>query len=1255
MNLRNALYTLLVLGLSLTVATGQQGPTEISSPDAQTATAPPDLRIRFTGYLLGYYRVPDLQSADFLEHCPDPQQPEPSEAAKLLLQELGAGNSDKALLVGMGDNFAVELGSRTYGNFPSSGSGTLYAKQRNPGLRPPTGRPGDAWPPLFAGDEIGDNVACFLSLAGYDAIIPGKEDFYFGPERLQRIAQRLAAVPDPPSNPDPTRRAYHPVPMLAANLIVRNNYWVPPDKIPEVRHQTFTPGFPNKVEGAKIKGQGDVTVGSKEITDHGVVLPFLQTINLEVEYKTKEGAPGLRAWLCKLPQRADPETEFDVCVNPKPSPATNSNPDEILVRSQPEKADGSERGSSQAPDEESKLEFMASVDGRLDPDTNFGLCLNLTAAGAAQSGSGKIKPYCVRFTVARPFLQPFGCVSGDAPVTNCCTRSCQLPYVYKPERKTVIFGVVDPALKGAIGRDNLSWKNRNSKYSSSVDFMDTAPALHQAMQLFSKDPRLGGADVSKVRKILLAQMSRDKAEALAVRLSQDDDLRFDLVFSSASDYDRSSPDGRLHLNPRQLKTGPIYPPTVVTTWGTYFYDPDGSDGHLVDPLRTLEIRDLDVSGRRQREITLEGGFRRWDDPHPDPHPDPNSIQKIYSARKVNDLRLEYGTRGQRFLCPRDPHCGTDLFRLAVLQIMRTASGADIAMLQKRDIFWGPFRTSQSPGEELERLLWKGDVLRVLSVTGATLQKVLKESDAFDQSDLTGDAVTQGRGLVYLGLEATQDESYVIDGALLDKNRVYTIATSNYITAGDTGYPELANPDDPDLADKRLPSPPRDITPKPSDNEVEGRRISELVCVELTLSGCVTLDVRTKPATGDALFAASSGLPTDDKPKSGKIAEVWLLHVFDTALFSDPPSTPEIAAQDQARWHLAVNQISFGYKLSTNNLSEANRAQLFNGFTEAGVQGANSHSWTNATQIELVHRGRRLEEYLRSQSDYSSTVQEQAPPATLPSVSRDKNRYQFDAGLFYHPFTFCLYVLPFCHSHRKEYPENGFIFEPFRFDSPIVKELVDIGANGPTPQPLTLDRTQRLLMRTGWRTETAKFHFETGFEGGWKRGALDEIVTSQGTCVPMPSESFGECLANLATPVANVDQVRSTRSLYGFYLDWKWSSPLPFLKGWQSKPWTNTLQAQGDWFPFGPSDDNSSDTRYLYDMTEKFSIPLPSSLSFQPSLEYFRYRNKFGPDYLRRWSPQATISWSFDFYSGGKWGKSVKHKGGGGASGSSDSE
>jgi hypothetical protein len=1295
MNLRNAFAIVAVLWLSLTLAAGQQALTETSLRGAETAAAPPDLHILFTGYLLGYYRVPDVQPTDFLDKCTNPQQI-PSPAADRLLKELASQKDDKPeILVGMGDNFAVELGSRTYGTYSQKPdpAAKLYAKQRNPGLTA-TGHPGDPWPPLQSADQIGDNVACFLYLAGYDAIVPGRLDFYFGPERLQRIAQRLAAVA-PPAAQDSGSRAYHPVRMLAANLIVKTTYWDKPDSIPEFEHRSFTPGFPDKVE-------------SEEITDHGLVLPFLRVIHLKVQLKptpdapkkARAAAPTVSAWLCELPKGQNPDDVFGHCMK-DPQFRLAVTP----TRKKAEEKEEDAVTSSLHP--ELQLEIPVP-DNKLEPDRSFGLCLQSTPAAAAPTkASAKAKSpesekaSCVCFTVARPFLQPLGCTSGNLPSTAGCAKSYELPYVFKPESHAVIFGVVDPALKGEVGRDNLSWMNTKHGYSTSVDFLDPAPALRQAMQSFLADAEAAHIDLTNVRKVLLAQMSRDKAEALAVRLGKDDDLHFDIVVAASADYAHSSPVGNLQVDPRKIKPGPDYPPVVVSPWGTYYNHPDPDRSLIVNPLRGVDMHDPDSEKKLPREFAFKGDYTAWDG-------DP--IQDGYRERRTKALQDDFGLLGKKYLknCS-DPkaHSATpdtakpdaakpetakldtakldtakpenlcdapDPFTLAVLQIMRKSSGADIAMLQKRDIFWGPFRKSESSGEEIERLLWKGDVLRVLSVTGATLQKALKESDAFDQADVNGDATLSGLGLVYLGLEPTKDENYVIDGALLDKNRVYTVATSNYITAGDTGYPELANPDDPDLADKRLPVPPRKIPPtirsqELPKKEVEGRRISELVCLQLPLPSstssdplltqddprCVGLDSQQPPATGNSLFAASYGQPTDDKPKPPKLAEVWLLHVFDTALFSDPVSAPEIAAQDQARWHLAVNQISFGYKLATNNLSEAERAQFFNGFTEAGVEGDNSHTWTNSTQIELVHRGRRLEQYLRSQSDYSSTVQEQPPPATIPSVSRDKNRYQFDAGLFYHPFTFCKYVLPFCRSARKQYPENGFVFEPFRFDSPIVKELVDIGANGLTPQPLTLDRTQRLLMRTGWRTETAKFHFETGYEGGWDRGALDQIVTSQGTCVPMPSEAIGECLANLATPVTSVDQVRSTRSLHGFYLDWQWSSPLPFLNGWQSKPWTNTLQAQGDWFPFTASDDNSSDTRYLYDMTEKFSIPLPSSLSFQPSLEYFRYRNKFGPEYLRRWSPQATISWSFDFYSGGKVGKSIKHKGGGGASGSSDSE
>jgi hypothetical protein len=523
MKLRNAFAIVIFLWICLDAATGQ-APTEVS-PSVDPPSSPPDLRVRVTGYLLGYYRVPNFQPEDFLENCPDPADPQPSPAAKLLLQELAAQNSDHSLLVGMGDNFAVELGSRTYGS-PVSG---LRPKQRNPGPLPSGGRPGDDWPPVSE-NNIGDNVGCFFSLAGYDAIVPGKEDFYFGPERLQRIAQRLAALPNPAAGDSP---AYHPVPMLAANLIVKTDFWEKPDKIPDFEHKDLTFGFPEKVE-------------SKEITDHGTVLPFLQTITIKILQK-QDDKPTLGAWLCEIPKGVDPATVVASCVQPNNTATLSLTP---RRRKKPEQS------------AEGDTEFTITADipvGKLVPDRNFGLYLQMPS-------KTQTKTYCVRFTVARPFLQPIRCTQ------NCSdkepSRPYATPYAYKPESNAVIFGVVDPDLKGAIGRDNISWKNQNSRYSTSVDFLDPAPALHQAMQLFLKDAEAHGIDARGVRKVLLAQMTRAKAEQLALRLSKaeadDDNLYFDIVFSMASDYDRSSPDGTLEIRPRDVKKVPRYPSIVIT-------------------------------------------------------------------------------------------------------------------------------------------------------------------------------------------------------------------------------------------------------------------------------------------------------------------------------------------------------------------------------------------------------------------------------------------------------------------------------------------------------------------------------------------------------------------------------------------------------------------------------------------------------------------------------------------------------------------
>src|SRR5205807_6230970 len=129
------------------------------------------------------------------------------------------------------------------------------------------------------------------------------------------------------------------------------------------------------------------------------------------------------------------------------------------------------------------------------------------------------------------------------------------------------------------------------------------------------------------------------------------------------------------------------------------------------------------------------------------------------------------------------------------------------------------------GELLERILWMGNYLQVLTVKGDTLKKVLDDSAKFDTLDeqSTLEKVEVGRGLLTMGIQKTRDKQYLVDGTQLDPSRLYTVVTSNHISAGDNGYPELA---DPQFADSRLPKPDKD-----GDENTKAPRISSLVCQE----------------------------------------------------------------------------------------------------------------------------------------------------------------------------------------------------------------------------------------------------------------------------------------------------------------------------------------------------------------------------------------------------------------------------------------
>src|SRR5690349_9419444 len=88
-------------------------------PENSTSTVPQPqpkhLQILFTDHLLGYYRIPEIQTEDFQTSCPEPGSKPPTvlkTPAEELLPKIQKGNT--TILVGMGNNFAVEFGARTY-------------------------------------------------------------------------------------------------------------------------------------------------------------------------------------------------------------------------------------------------------------------------------------------------------------------------------------------------------------------------------------------------------------------------------------------------------------------------------------------------------------------------------------------------------------------------------------------------------------------------------------------------------------------------------------------------------------------------------------------------------------------------------------------------------------------------------------------------------------------------------------------------------------------------------------------------------------------------------------------------------------------------------------------------------------------------------------------------------------------------------------------------------------------------------------
>jgi hypothetical protein len=183
---------LLLLALAAsTMRLGAQAPT----PEPHLSTE--SLRIQYTGRLFGYYRI----------------EPGDTEARRLApvkaflaMREANGEEQTRPLLLGMGDNFAPEMGAALQLQHLDDKDCALPARGQFPETLYKTSR-------RYVRRAECDNVVKFLLEAGYRAIVPGREDFAYSATWLHKIGVAIRQT-------DSSHNSDKKLTMLAANIRV---------------------------------------------------------------------------------------------------------------------------------------------------------------------------------------------------------------------------------------------------------------------------------------------------------------------------------------------------------------------------------------------------------------------------------------------------------------------------------------------------------------------------------------------------------------------------------------------------------------------------------------------------------------------------------------------------------------------------------------------------------------------------------------------------------------------------------------------------------------------------------------------------------------------------------------------------------------------------------------------------------------------------------------------------------------------------
>jgi hypothetical protein len=874
---------------------------------SQNGTSSPSVdqektEVIYTGQLLGYFRVPSLQSVTppaTLPACPATSDND-SEAAKKF-KDFRQQHSNSVLL-GTGDNFAPQLEARVFSFLDERTQHNKYHPANKELHYFDTLQ--NKWEHI---DNISpqmkdilkhgngtiptDNVGCFLAAAGYAAVVPGRHDFYFGAERVRQLARLMAPLKPEYGSQSPQ--------MLGANLVLKTALADPGDPVSDK-------GKPAWMETNWPKEYSLLNLPK-------TVYPWFQSFQIKIsdddpaQFSTYDNQFHKdRFYVCKSNGRPneieEPEsTSAKNCRTLTPDAGTKPGlgPTSVIYK---------------LPIIEKEHTGKEGHFSTLTPSKNYALCL---VRDVQVSGGPSKKIICQRFSVYLPFFYfPRNVPTIGADYTD------PDPFVFIDKKKGVqanevaIFGVVDVQLGEQVGVLNFAWKNDNDEFKSIVSVEDPAQALREQLDYFERwyKERPGSDKEFHGLKILLAQMNPQRARVLAARFPG-----FQIVVAGA-DREQATTEVTQMLEWSSKNSASAFVAVPAPYFNTKeqagILNPGFIKAKPKDDKWTLES-DTTLSVKVPDEVK-EGSIN-----HSLEVTTKSAFDATVDTKLKECLPAKFGQL---------PKALPEKLKLVTLCALREHVNADLAIVQKRDFFGTlPPKAADDPvhvQQFLDRFIWKGDLLTLMFVSGKSIKEALTHSsrvEGEEQAVLTLDS-EKGRSFEQVGARYDADrDQYLINEVPIEETKIYTVVTSDYLSAGDTGYPEFASST---LNPRKQPEAfPKELEP-----------ISSIVCRQLYPSSA--REKCLPNINRDSYLDTIAVAPPPPYEQRSPVKKFFRLSPFGLPDKTSNPDTPAQAEQQVVErrpiWTFSLRKLSLGFNTLKNNMTDAQVDDRFGGIPTSGV-------------------------------------------------------------------------------------------------------------------------------------------------------------------------------------------------------------------------------------------------------------------------------------------------------------------------------